>query len=131
LPVPLEQKIPNVDPLALRLLQRLLAFDPKDQPTVEDRAPNNEYSWWWASHSRTVEQSSLNEWNKTFKILNSLSLRMFQSTMVDLMLKNFTIVTLFSTLVIAYYRSDSEVFGKYISPSSLELKLEKPFWNPC
>ncbi|KAJ1425220.1 Protein kinase domain [Sesbania bispinosa] len=35
-PVPFEQKFPNVDPLALRLLQRLLAFDPKDRPTAEE-----------------------------------------------------------------------------------------------
>ncbi|GLU14722.1 hypothetical protein SLE2022_312750 [Rubroshorea leprosula] len=33
-PVPFQQKFPNVDPLALRLLQRLLAFDPKDRPTA-------------------------------------------------------------------------------------------------
>ncbi|CAK7351751.1 unnamed protein product [Dovyalis caffra] len=33
-PVPFSQKFPNVDPLALRLLQRLLAFDPKDRPTA-------------------------------------------------------------------------------------------------
>ncbi|PPS09410.1 hypothetical protein GOBAR_AA11239 [Gossypium barbadense] len=36
LPVPFEQKIPNVDPLALRLLQRLLAFDPKFRPNAEE-----------------------------------------------------------------------------------------------
>ncbi|KAA3470055.1 mitogen-activated protein kinase 20-like [Gossypium australe] len=35
-PIPFEQKFPNADPLALRLLQRLLAFDPKDQPTAEE-----------------------------------------------------------------------------------------------
>ncbi|OMO49675.1 hypothetical protein CCACVL1_30858 [Corchorus capsularis] len=35
-PVPFEQKFPNADPLALRLLQRLLAFDPKDRPTAEE-----------------------------------------------------------------------------------------------
>lgn len=34
--VPLSQKFPNADPLALRLLQRLLAFDPKDRPTAEE-----------------------------------------------------------------------------------------------
>ncbi|KAB2034723.1 hypothetical protein ES319_D04G105000v1 [Gossypium barbadense] len=44
---------------------------------------------------------------------------------VDLMLKTFTIIALFSTLVIADHRSDSEVFGKYISPSSLGLKRAK------
>ncbi|KAG4128190.1 hypothetical protein ERO13_D09G006100v2 [Gossypium hirsutum] len=36
LPVPFEQKFPNVDPLALRLLQRLLAFDPKFRPNAEE-----------------------------------------------------------------------------------------------
>lgn len=35
-PVPFTQKFPNADPLALRLLQRLLAFDPKDRPTAEE-----------------------------------------------------------------------------------------------
>ncbi|KAA3482674.1 mitogen-activated protein kinase 20-like isoform X2 [Gossypium australe] len=35
-PIPFEQKFPNADPLALHLLQRLLAFDPKDRPTAEE-----------------------------------------------------------------------------------------------
>ncbi|KFK38826.1 hypothetical protein AALP_AA3G165500 [Arabis alpina] len=35
-PVPFTQKFPNADPLALRLLQRLLAFDPKDRPTASE-----------------------------------------------------------------------------------------------
>ncbi|XP_039046217.1 mitogen-activated protein kinase 9-like isoform X2 [Hibiscus syriacus] len=35
-PVPFSQKFPNVDPGALRLLERLLAFDPKDHPTAEE-----------------------------------------------------------------------------------------------
>ncbi|CAK9133187.1 unnamed protein product [Ilex paraguariensis] len=34
-PVSFVQKFPNADPLALRLLERLLAFDPKDRPTAE------------------------------------------------------------------------------------------------
>ncbi|KAL8209683.1 hypothetical protein R6Q57_006415 [Mikania cordata] len=34
--VPFSQKFTNVDPLALRLLQRMLAFDPKDRPTAEE-----------------------------------------------------------------------------------------------
>ncbi|KAL8161270.1 hypothetical protein V2J09_012759 [Rumex salicifolius] len=34
-PVPFSQKFPNVDPQALRLLERLLSFDPKDRPTAE------------------------------------------------------------------------------------------------
>ncbi|KAH1075607.1 hypothetical protein J1N35_027935 [Gossypium stocksii] len=35
-PVPFSHKFHNVDPLALRLLERLLAFDPKDRPTAEE-----------------------------------------------------------------------------------------------
>ncbi|XP_050212614.1 mitogen-activated protein kinase 9-like [Mercurialis annua] len=35
-PVPFSQKFPKTDPLALRLLERLLAFDPKDRPTAEE-----------------------------------------------------------------------------------------------
>ncbi|KAL0320449.1 UNVERIFIED_CONTAM: Mitogen-activated protein kinase [Sesamum radiatum] len=35
-PVPFSHKFPNADPLALRLLERLLAFDPKDRPTAEE-----------------------------------------------------------------------------------------------
>ncbi|KMT11113.1 hypothetical protein BVRB_5g111950 [Beta vulgaris subsp. vulgaris] len=35
-PIPFSQKFPNVDPLALRLLERLLAFDPKDRPSAEE-----------------------------------------------------------------------------------------------
>ncbi|KAE8124625.1 hypothetical protein FH972_019492 [Carpinus fangiana] len=35
-PVPFQQKFPNADPLALCLLKRLLAFDPKDRPTAEE-----------------------------------------------------------------------------------------------
>ncbi|KAE8703341.1 Mitogen-activated protein kinase 18 [Hibiscus syriacus] len=34
-PVPFSKKFPNADPLAVRLLQRLLAFDPKYRPTPE------------------------------------------------------------------------------------------------
>lgn len=35
-PVPFEKKFPNADPLALRLLERLIAFDPKDRPSAEE-----------------------------------------------------------------------------------------------
>jgi serine/threonine protein kinase len=38
LPVPLQHKFANADPLAVRLLERLLAFDPKDRPTAEEVA---------------------------------------------------------------------------------------------
>ncbi|KAH9746401.1 mitogen-activated protein kinase 9 [Citrus sinensis] len=34
--VPFSHKFPGADPLALRLLQRLLAFDPKDRPSAEE-----------------------------------------------------------------------------------------------
>uniref|UniRef100_A0A1D1XFM7 mitogen-activated protein kinase n=1 Tax=Anthurium amnicola TaxID=1678845 RepID=A0A1D1XFM7_9ARAE len=35
-PVSFSQKFPNADPSALKLLERLLAFDPKDRPTAEE-----------------------------------------------------------------------------------------------
>ncbi|KAL3368533.1 hypothetical protein AABB24_009406 [Solanum stoloniferum] len=35
-PVPVAQKFPHADPLALRLLKRMLAFDPKDRPSAEE-----------------------------------------------------------------------------------------------
>ncbi|GMH27432.1 hypothetical protein Nepgr_029275 [Nepenthes gracilis] len=35
-PVPFSEKFPNADPLALRLLERLLAFDPRDRATAEE-----------------------------------------------------------------------------------------------
>ncbi|KAL0306626.1 UNVERIFIED_CONTAM: Mitogen-activated protein kinase [Sesamum radiatum] len=35
-PVPFAEKFLNADPLALKLLQRLLAFDPKDRPSAEE-----------------------------------------------------------------------------------------------
>lgn len=35
-PIPFSQKFHDADPLALGLLQRLLAFDPKDRPTAEE-----------------------------------------------------------------------------------------------
>ncbi|KAI3466010.1 hypothetical protein Pfo_022673 [Paulownia fortunei] len=35
-PVPFAEKFPNADPSALKLLQKLLAFDPKDRPSAEE-----------------------------------------------------------------------------------------------
>lgn len=35
-PIPFTHKFPNADPLALRLLERMLAFEPKDRPTAEE-----------------------------------------------------------------------------------------------
>ncbi|OMO60605.1 hypothetical protein CCACVL1_24014 [Corchorus capsularis] len=35
-PIPFSKKFPNVDPLALNLLQRLIAFDPNDRPSAEE-----------------------------------------------------------------------------------------------
>ncbi|GAB2284293.1 Mitogen-activated protein kinase 19 [Dionaea muscipula] len=35
-PVPFSEKFPSADPLALNLLQRMLAFEPKDRPTAEE-----------------------------------------------------------------------------------------------
>ncbi|PKU73430.1 mitogen-activated protein kinase 10 isoform X1 [Dendrobium catenatum] len=34
--IPFSRKFPNADPSALKLLERLLAFDPKDRPTAEE-----------------------------------------------------------------------------------------------
>ncbi|KAG5116061.1 hypothetical protein JHK84_042174 [Glycine max] len=36
-PVPFSQKFPHADPRALRLLERMLAFEPKDRPTAEEK----------------------------------------------------------------------------------------------
>uniref|UniRef100_A0A5B7A7P4 mitogen-activated protein kinase n=1 Tax=Davidia involucrata TaxID=16924 RepID=A0A5B7A7P4_DAVIN len=35
-PIPFSHKFPNADPLALRLLERMLAFEPKDRPSAEE-----------------------------------------------------------------------------------------------
>ncbi|KAK9062852.1 hypothetical protein SSX86_020042 [Deinandra increscens subsp. villosa] len=35
-PVPFTHKFPNADPLALKLLERLIAFDPTDRPSAEE-----------------------------------------------------------------------------------------------
>ncbi|XP_071733625.1 mitogen-activated protein kinase 15-like [Rutidosis leptorrhynchoides] len=35
-PIPFSQKFPNADPLALRLLEKMLAFEPRDRPTAEE-----------------------------------------------------------------------------------------------
>ena len=35
-PVPFSKKFPSADPLGLKLLEKLLAFDPKDRPTIEE-----------------------------------------------------------------------------------------------
>ncbi|ONM25110.1 Mitogen-activated protein kinase 16 [Zea mays] len=35
-PIPFTQKFPNADPLALGLLERMLAFEPKDRPSAEE-----------------------------------------------------------------------------------------------
>lgn len=40
-PIPLSRKFPNADPLALRLLERLLAFDPDDRPSAEEVGPSD------------------------------------------------------------------------------------------
>ncbi|KAL6293318.1 hypothetical protein ACE6H2_001460 [Prunus campanulata] len=34
--IPFSHKFPNADPLALRLLEKMLAFEPKDRPTAEE-----------------------------------------------------------------------------------------------
>ncbi|XP_052489478.1 mitogen-activated protein kinase 17 isoform X2 [Gossypium raimondii] len=35
-PIPFSQKFPTIDPLALNLLERLIAFDPNDRPSAEE-----------------------------------------------------------------------------------------------
>lgn len=40
-PIPLSHKFPNADPLATSLLEKLLAFDPKDRPTAEQALADN------------------------------------------------------------------------------------------
>lgn len=35
-PIPFTQKFPNADPLALNLLERMIAFEPKDRPSAEE-----------------------------------------------------------------------------------------------
>jgi serine/threonine protein kinase len=35
-PIPFTQKFPHADPFALNLLERMLAFDPKDRPSAEE-----------------------------------------------------------------------------------------------
>lgn len=35
-PIPFSHKFPNADPLALRLLERMLAFEPKDRPSADE-----------------------------------------------------------------------------------------------
>ncbi|KAI3512029.1 hypothetical protein L1887_19192 [Cichorium endivia] len=35
-PIPFSRKFPNADPLALRLLERMIAFDPNNRPTAEE-----------------------------------------------------------------------------------------------
>ncbi|PWA56466.1 Mitogen-activated protein (MAP) kinase, conserved site-containing protein [Artemisia annua] len=35
-PIPFPQTFPNADPLALRLLERMIAFQPRDRPSVEE-----------------------------------------------------------------------------------------------
>ncbi|KAK4410825.1 Mitogen-activated protein kinase [Sesamum angolense] len=45
-PIPFVKKFPNADPLALRLLERLLAFDPKERPTAEEALADPTFTVW-------------------------------------------------------------------------------------
>ncbi|PWA96387.1 mitogen-activated protein kinase 18 [Artemisia annua] len=58
-PVTLSEKFSNVDPLALGLLQRLLAFDSKDQPTAEQAE-------FLPTGSMIEEVSGVDSWNFSF-----------------------------------------------------------------
>lgn len=71
-PVPFSQKFPNVDPLALRLLERLLAFDPKDRPSAEEVK-----IWWWkliSQHEFKINLSSEGRFMSPQMLLISLCL---------------------------------------------------------
>ncbi|KAK6132576.1 hypothetical protein DH2020_033678 [Rehmannia glutinosa] len=43
--VPFAEKFPNADPSALKLLQKLLAFDPKDRPSAEEAISKLEFEF--------------------------------------------------------------------------------------
>ncbi|KAL0380150.1 UNVERIFIED_CONTAM: Mitogen-activated protein kinase [Sesamum angustifolium] len=45
-PIPFVKKFPNADPLALRLLEWLLAFDPKERPTAEEALADPYFHRW-------------------------------------------------------------------------------------
>ena len=53
-PIPLSTKFPNVDPLALNLLERLIAFDPNDRPSAEQVNSRSSDSLRFGSLSHTV-----------------------------------------------------------------------------
>ncbi|CAI0466531.1 unnamed protein product [Linum tenue] len=42
-PIPFTHKFPHADPLALKLLEKMLAFEPKDRPTAEEVSFSNPY----------------------------------------------------------------------------------------
>lgn len=44
-PIPFTQKFPGIDPMALHLLERLLAFDPKDRPTAAEVLAKSNKQW--------------------------------------------------------------------------------------
>lgn len=44
-PIPFSQKFPNADPLALRLLERLLAFDHQNRPSAEEVHKQNTHNY--------------------------------------------------------------------------------------
>lgn len=63
--MPFVQKFPNADPLALKLLQRLLAFDPKDRPTAEEVKSHISF------HSLNLAVD-YNSYKKTYSLLSCL-----------------------------------------------------------
>nr|CAB3477744.1 unnamed protein product [Digitaria exilis] len=44
-PIPFTQKFPGIDPMALHLLEHLLAFDPKDRPTAAEVLAKSKKQW--------------------------------------------------------------------------------------
>ncbi|KAL8142054.1 hypothetical protein V2J09_015086 [Rumex salicifolius] len=74
-PVPFSQKIPNADPLALRMLERLLAFDPKDRPTAEEALSDPYFHGLSAENEPTTHPISKLEFAFERKKLNNDDVR--------------------------------------------------------
>lgn len=63
-PIPFSQKFPNADPLALRLLEKLLAFDPRNRPTAEEvcHVPFYSFSFFFIEEKTDISRSCV--WEK-------------------------------------------------------------------
>lgn len=58
-PAPLSQRIPHADPLALKLLERLIAFDPRDRPSADEVRFRNTY---YLYNNYSTSNISINIW---------------------------------------------------------------------